>query len=45
MVLRGGLWLLGEGALEVWYDAGSSELEGFDARDDSFFPFRDAPAG
>ena len=43
MVLRGELWLLGEGALEVWYDAGSSGLETTPGT--SFFPFRKRAGG
>ena len=43
MVLRGELWLVGETALEVWYDAGSSGLETTPGT--SFFPFRRRAGG
>ena len=38
MTLRGELWLLGDGGVEIWYDAGSSGLETTPGI--SFFPFR-----
>lgn len=38
---RGDLWMLGEGSLEVWYDAGSSGLETTPGI--SFFPYRRRP--
>jgi hypothetical protein len=40
MTLRGELWLLGDGGLEIWYDAGSSGLETGLSSGLSFFPFR-----
>ena len=43
LVLRGELWLIGEGAIEVWYDAGSSGLETTPGT--SFFPFRKRAGG
>ena len=43
MVLRGELWLIGESAMEVWYDAGSSGLETTPGT--SFFPFRRRAGG
>ena len=43
MVLRGELWLVGETAMEVWYDAGSSGLETTPGT--SFFPFRRRAGG
>ena len=43
LVLRGELWLIGEAALEVWYDAGSSGLETTPGT--SFFPFRRRAGG
>jgi hypothetical protein len=40
---RGQLWTVGEGGIEVWYDAGSSGLETTPGT--SFFPFRRAAGG
>jgi hypothetical protein len=40
---RGQIWTVGEGGIEIWYDAGSSGLETTPGT--SFFPFRRAAGG
>jgi hypothetical protein len=43
MTLGTDLWFFGNGAIEIWYDAGSSGLETTPGT--SFFPFRRRPGG